>query len=351
MKTVTNRVAKIDHKLWTLFQAIQTTSTELDWQTLLDTANEVARAAFGPSSSEPCDVDLTLHRVLYSIYAGRVAAPWTSGWRDMDDYRFDRLRQIIERAWAESETMRFDGIFGPLPAVDQFEVWSSLHCQKHRSGIEHPLFSWLRDTADHSQLREFLIQETPFDIHFGDVLAKMLPGVYGMAKAEFSKNFWDEMGRGETALMHRQLRLDMTGALGERDDVYLMQIERFCVEELRLANMYFHAVFNRAMLPQAIGMMLATELMVPGRLDQQILGWRRVGWPEEKMRYLLEHTVVDVEHAHGWMHEVVMPLLQVRPDLMPSIALGMARRLEHAAEVCDQMMVLLPRVKPLQAMA
>jgi hypothetical protein len=89
-------------------------------------------------------------------------------------------------------------------------------------------------------------------------------------------------------------------------------------------------------------MMLATELMVPGRLDQQIAGWRRVGLKDESMRYLLEHTVVDVEHANGWMHEVVLPMLERRPDLMADVVLGMARRLAYAAQVCDGMMAFLP---------
>ncbi|MGN4107417.1 iron-containing redox enzyme family protein [Burkholderia gladioli] len=332
------------HGLWPLFLAIEANAGDAAWQRLLNEAGTAAAAAFGAAGSEQVEAELALHRVLYALYAGRIATPWTPGWRDLDHHRFDQLRQVLEQAWSDSETARYGELFGTPPAPEQFEQWASAHCRSHRSNVGHPLFAFLRDTASHEQLREFLVQETPFDIHFGDILAKMLPGVYGAAKAEFSKNFWDEMGRGETELMHRQLRLDMTNALGEADDVYLNDIERFCVEELRLANMYFHAVFNRALLPQAIGMMLATELMVPGRLDQQIMGWRRVGWPEERMRYLLEHTVVDVEHAHGWMHEVVMPMIQARPDLMAPIAFGMARRLEHAAAVCDRMMELLPSV-------
>ncbi|WP_156429355.1 iron-containing redox enzyme family protein [Burkholderia sp. TSV86] len=338
--------ATTGHPVWPLFLGIEAASTEQDWQRLFQAAEDACTSAFGMPGERQASAEMALHRVLYALYAGRIAAPWTSGWRNLDHHRFDRLRQMFEDAWSERETACYRDFFGPLPAPADFEAWATRHCQAHRSNVGHPLFAYLRDTASYAQLREFLIQETPFDIHFGDILAKMLPGVYGAAKSEFSKNFWDEMGRGETAAMHRQLRLDMTSALDEVDDVYLSQIERFCVEELRLANMYFHAVFNRALLPQAIGMMLATELMVPGRLDQQIMGWRRIGWTDDRMRYLLEHTVVDVEHAHGWMNEVVLPLLAKQPELLAPIALGMARRLEHAAEVCDRMMVMLPTVRP-----
>jgi pyrroloquinoline quinone (PQQ) biosynthesis protein C len=342
-----SKVANVrTHELWAGFQQIEGTSTEGEWRRLLQLAQDTAATAFtgGAADASRNAAELALHRVLYALYAGRIAVPWTSHWRNLDYYRFDQLRQVLEHAWAESEEASYGDFLGPLPTVADFPAWATRHCQGHRSNVTHPLFDFLRDTATFDQLREFIIQETPFDIHFGDILAKMLPGVYGDIKSEFSKNFWDEMGRSEAALMHRQLRLDMMQALGEADDVYISNIERFCLEELRLANMYFHAALNRALLPQAIGMMLATELMVPGRLDQQILGWRRIGWPDAKMHYLIVHTVVDIEHARGWMEKVVIPILQGNPDFMSAVALGIARRLEHAGAVCDKMMQLLPAV-------
>jgi pyrroloquinoline quinone (PQQ) biosynthesis protein C len=325
---------------------IQPDASEDRWSSLLCDALGTARTAFAPDASPATRTaaEQQLHRVLYCLYAGRIAVPWTAGWRNLDDARFDELRRILESAWERYERERLADAFGSLPSAKDFAEWATQHCQNHRSNVSHPLFAYLCNQATRAQLREFIVQETPFDIHFGDILAMMLPGVYGQAKSEFSRNFWDEMGRGETALMHRQLRLDMTRFLGEPDDVYLHNVERFCVAELRLANMYFNAVFNRSQLPQAIGMMLATELMVPGRLDQQIMGWRRVGMQDADMRYLLEHTVIDVEHAKGWMDEVVLPMLERENHLMADIVLGMTRRLDHAGAVCDHMIDFLPTV-------
>jgi len=341
-------VASAAHRtLWAAFQSIAATSDEREWAALLELAARTAEQAFSPGT--PADLrklaELHVHRTLYRIYVGRVAVPWSNAWTDLDSYRFDHLRQVLEAAWTRAESGRFADTLGPLPSLDRFPAWARQMCQQDRSNVSHPLFAFLRDEAGIEQLREFIVQETPFDIHFGDILAMMMPGVYGRAKMEFSKNFWDEMGRGDLASMHRQLRQQMTKQLGVDDDVYFADIERFRVEELRLANMYFHAVFNRALLPQAIGMMLATELMVPGRLDQQIAGWRRVGVKDESMRYLLEHTVVDVEHANGWMHEVVLPMLERQPGLIADVVTGMARRLAYAAEVCDGMMDFLPTLK------
>lgn len=327
--------------LWPIFRDRATGADEEQWRDMLDLA---AIAAAGLAQEDGLDPvgELAVHRVLYAIYAGRILVPWSPQWRDLDDVRVDLLRRTLETGWDAAERRRLTGFFGPLPQVADFAGWATHHCQAHRSNVGHPLFDFLSDRASFDQLRSFIVQETPFDIHFGDIVAMMLQGVHGGAKAEFSRNFWDEMGRGDQRLAHRQLRLDMMTALGVREDVHVTEVEAFCLEELRLANMYFHGVFNRALLPQAIGMMLATELMVPGRLDRQIQGWRRVGLDDDTMRYLIEHTVVDIEHAAGWMNEVVLPMLAERPEVMGEIVLGMARRLEHAAAVCDRMMTLLP---------
>jgi pyrroloquinoline quinone (PQQ) biosynthesis protein C len=331
--------------LFCAFREISASASNTQWESLLADTAAACKIAYPASGSGDAAADEALHQMLYSLNAGRVAVPWDDGWKNMDDYRYDQLRQTIETAWAADERRLHGAVIDQLPDAAGFPAWAQAYCQADRSNVSHPLFSFLCERATQAQLREFLFQETPFDIHFGDMLAMMLPGVYGGAKAELSKNFWDEMGHGVPAVMHRELRLQMTRSLGLDDHLYL-DAERFCVEELRLANMYFHAVTHRSLLPQALGMMLATELMVPGRLDQQIQGWRRVGWPEASMRYLLEHVVVDVEHAHGWMEEVVNPLLACRPRLMAEIALGMARRLHHAAAVCDRMMAHLSAIPP-----
>jgi len=107
--------------------------------------------------------------------------------------------------------------------------------------------------------------------------------------------------------------------------------------------MYFSAVFNRKRLPEAIGMMLATEMMVPGRLEEQIKGWRRVGFADENMRYLIDHTIIDIEHAEGWMQKVVKPIIYNEPKIMDDIIMGMARRLYYSEKICESMLEFLTR--------
>jgi pyrroloquinoline quinone (PQQ) biosynthesis protein C len=304
-------------------------------------ARALAHAAFVDGDAE---AQLHTHQLLYSLYSAYLAPPWEHRAVDPQHHSLFQLRQTIEDVWDQVEHRRLASYFDPMPVASDFPKWAATQVARHCSNVSHPLFDFLSDHATYQQLREFIVQETPFDIFFGDILAMMMPGIYGPMKAEFSRNFWDEMGRGDAGQIHRQLRINMMEELDIPVDIHLTEIGRFCVEELQLANMYFHGVVNRRRLPQAIGMMLATELMVPGRLDRQIAGWRRVGLSEQALHYLLEHTVVDIEHAHGWVEQVAVPLVHIHPELIPEIALGLVRRLDYAGIVCDRMLSLLPSI-------
>ncbi len=310
------------------------------WSLLID-AGVLSRHTF--DGTDPA-AELQAHRLLYTMYSRQLAAPWDAHWRKSCDEQ-EQLRRTLEGMWDAAERARLRSYTDNLPTPEGFPAWALELCQAHGSNVQHPLFAFLRDQATFAQLREFILQETPFDIYFGDIIAMMLPALVDGAKCELASNLWDEMGRGVPGRMHRRLRVDMMAAVDIPADVHVRQLERFCLEELRLANAYLHAVTDRSMMTQAMGMLLTTELMVPGRLDQQILGWRRVGLADEKMQYLIEHTVVDPVHAHGWMENVVVPLLRAQPQLMPDLVLGMVRRLEYAGAVCDRMMEHLPGVK------
>jgi pyrroloquinoline quinone (PQQ) biosynthesis protein C len=101
--------------------------------------------------------------------------------------------------------------------------------------------------------------------------------------------------------------------------------------------MYLGLATNRSALTQQLGVLLATETMIPGRFELQIEGWRRHGVDDGTLTYLIEHTTVDVEHAKEWMDGMILPLLAKSPHLMPEIVLGVLRRLDIAGAVCDKL--------------
>lgn len=280
--------------------------------------------------------ELEVHRFLYEINAHRILPPWAEHWRDYEHPALLAAHRRANEAWLAGDRAEFGADLTVPTTPEDFGAWAAETCENHASGVTHPLFDFLADKATFEQLSRFVGQETPFDIHFGDLVALLLPGVHGEQKIELAHNFWDEMGQGEVTITHRQLRLTMMERVGVAPDGYLTDVDDFWLEELRLANMYFQTSADRRLAPQAIGMLLATELVVPGRIDRQIDGWRRVGLTDEEMHYLREHVTVDVEHAQGWLDHVVVPLARTRPDLLREVAIGVLRRLDAALGVCER---------------
>ncbi|HEY7594750.1 MAG TPA: iron-containing redox enzyme family protein [Actinophytocola sp.] len=298
-------------------------------------ADEVSIRAFG--DDDPA-AELEAQRFLYEVYAHRILPPWSPDWRDYTDPVVVNAHRRVGDAWLARDRKVYGAGLEIPTTPEGFGKWATVVCEEHASGVTHPLFDFLAERATFEQLREFQAQETPFDIHFGDLVALLLPGIHGGQKIELAGNFWDEMGNGKLAGTHRQLRLDMMKRIGVPADDYLSNVDFYWVEELRMANMYFQTSADRSLAPQAIGMLQATELVVPGRLERQIEGWRRVGLTDAEMHYLLEHVVVDVEHAEGWLNHVIAPLAAARPDMLPEVAIGILRRLDCALAVCDRAM-------------
>jgi pyrroloquinoline quinone (PQQ) biosynthesis protein C len=296
-------------------------------------ADEIARRAC--RDGDP-GAEIELHQFLYEVNAHRILPPWSPHWHDYEHPVILGAYRKANEAWGEQERQRQGAGLDVPTDAEGFVAWATEVCETHASGVTHPLFGFLADVATFGQLRAFIDQETPFDIHFGDLLALLLPGVHGGQKIELAGNFWDEMGRGKVTETHRQLRFSMMERVGIVPESYIDSIESFWVEELKLANMYFQTSADRRLAPQSIGMLMATELVVPGRIDRQIDGWRRVGLRDEEMRYLHEHVTVDVEHAQGWLDNVVVPLAAERPDLLHEMAIGVRRRLDAALAVCDR---------------
>lgn len=310
-----------------------------EFRALRDEIGELVRRCFDERSAPD---EQLVHEILYAINVASLALPWECPAIGANHPFIAEIRRSIESAWDRDERRRHQAVLDAAPPVAQFEQWITEHVRDHRSNVSHPLFRFLRDDATLDQLRLFFFQETPFDIFHADLITMMMPGVYGVMKEELAKNFWDEMGGGHADVMHRTIRIDTARSLGLDTDAHVREIPRFCAEELALANMYFDSVANRGKLLQAIGMMLATETMVPGRINHQIEGFRRNGLSDDQIYYLTMHAEVDIEHGAGWMRNVVLPLLERYPLALREVLLGVERRLYQAGAVCDRMLSYLP---------
>lgn len=284
---------------------------------------------------------LDANRVLYVINLAHLSMPWVEHAHHVNHPHITRIKYAIETAWEKAEREKYRERIAAQPLTDNFPDAMVALVHGHSSNDVHPLYRFLRDEATFPQLRQFTLQETPLEMLFGDIVALMMPGVYGVAKVELAKNFWDEVGRADEPRIHRNLRAHLMHQIDIEPDFYERDVQLFVREELSLVNMYLSAAMDRSKLTQLVGVMLATELMIPGRFEHLIEGWERLGLKQDGLAYLTEHVTVDAEHAQDWLYKVVQPMLQKNPAVKDEVLLGIMRRLDTAADVSDRLMALL----------
>ncbi len=296
--------------------------------------NELSRQAFYDKDEA---ARLAVHRILYVINLAHLAISWELPAKNLMHPFISSIKYLLEKHWQQSEQSKYDHILSDIPAVENFPAWVKQKVAEHASNELHPLFTFLRDAATFEQMREFFFQETPLEMLFGDILAFMLPGVYGSIKVEFLKNYWDEVGHAEDHRVHRNLRAKLMNTVQIPINCYVQNIELLICEELELINMYLSLATNRPKQSELVGVMLATELMIPNRFQYSIKGWQRVGLKEDDLDYLIEHTSVDQAHSEDWLNQVVMPILINNPAAMSEVVLGIFRRLSIAMSVLDRL--------------
>lgn len=308
--------------------------TATDECELFNYINTLAKKAFIDNDEESL---LSAHRILYVINSAHLANPWKDTPYHLMHPTITQIKYTLDTGLEQSERRKYNKIIKDIPPVSDFSHWIKHFVSNHHSNELHPIFTFLRDKATFEQMREYFFQESPLEMMFGDILAFMLPGVYGNIKVEFLKNYWDEVGHAKDERVHRNLRANLMDHLEIKRDCYISQVDLLIREELELTNLYLSLATNRAKHTQLIGVMLATELMIPNRFQYSIDGWKRLGVEGEVLTYLIEHTSIDEVHAEDWLEHVVIPILQKAPESINDIMLGILNRLDIAVSVLDKL--------------
>lgn len=309
-------------------------SSKEDQNTFLNDMQGVLTSAFGGGNEAAL---LQVHQVLYEINIAHLSVAWINQAKNIHHPFIATVKHTIDRAWEASELEKYQSKLAQLPTVEDFPSWIREVVAEHKSNELHPIFTYLRDEATLEQSTEFFFQETPLEMLFGDIIAFMLPGVYGDIKVEFVKNYWDEVGRAVDEKVHRKLRARMMQKLDMDENCYLDHTELFVREELQLINMYLSMCLDRNRQVELSGALLATELMIPGRFQYLIDGFRRLGFSDYDLHYHIEHTTVDEVHADDLLDHVAMPILQQDGGQMRPLVLGALRRLDTIVEVLDRL--------------
>jgi hypothetical protein len=84
-----------------------------------------------------------------------------------------------------------------------------------------------------------------------------------------------------------------------------------------------------------VGSLFSTEQMGTHRVTQMKKGLVRMGFTEDEIEFTTVHSECDEHHAEDWLERVIVPTVKKRPELLASIAAGVAECLDTSADYLD----------------
>ena len=264
-----------------------------------------------------------LHLRLAALNAKRFlpSLPGASDWRaDVSEQTYDLL---LEGEYLDSERARVhQGATDAPSEAAAFIKWFG-NLRAVGPGQNDPLFPWLADVATMPQMRWFLTQEIAGEAGFEDLTALTQVRLPLRPKLELARNYWDEMGRGQSKGMHGPLLEHLATALDLKPDV-----ENSVWEALALANTMAGLAANRRFAYHSVGALGVIELTAPDRAAAVAQGLKRLGVPAGDRHYFDLHSILDVKHSVSWNAEAIVPLIAAKPECAVAIAEGALMRLE-----------------------
>ncbi len=166
------------------------------------------------------------------------------------------------------------------------------------------VYRWVAEEAGGDELVEFLALEGGPDGGFDDMVAVCQVGIDGAPKLELARNYWDEMGRGDSAQVHTELHRRLVKELGlrrmARSEQPLEALDRSVLGSL-LAT-------NRHLQPEMVGALGLIEMQAGHRCRKVVDGLRRIGAPDGALGFYVEHAAADPRHGKDWLDHVITPL-------------------------------------------
>ena len=234
---------------------------------------------------------------------------------------------LTEGAFLEAERLHAADLAGAAPLdAAAFEAWFQ-QLRDTGPGQHDPLFTYLAEQASLDEMRWFLRQEVAGEAGFEDLVALTQIRLPQRAKMELARNYWDEMGRGQTRAMHGPMLDVLRARFGLDDD----DGQPVVWEALAVGNVLVGLAYNRRYAYQALGALGVVELTAPSRAVRVSEALERLGIERGAGRYFRVHAAIDIAHARTWQDEVITPLVAARPELARSIAEGAIMRLQAGA--------------------
>ena len=244
---------------------------------------------------------------------------------------FERLMLELEARFLGSLTNAVQEDVANVPSDPEgFIAW--FEALEHNGPGQHdPLFNWLASSANLDEMRWYLAQEAAGEAGFDDLTAYTQVKLPERIKLELARNYWDEMGRGNSKGMHGPMLARLVEALALEPS-----IEATVPESLALANSMTAMATRRDYAWHALGALGVIELTAPGRSSAVAAGLKRLGIAGKDRLYFDLHATLDVKHSAAWNQEAIMPAVTEDPRRARAIAEGALVRLTCGARCFDR---------------
>jgi hypothetical protein len=274
-----------------------------------------------PAGVSPANLQLALNNL--NRWRMTPSLPY-SGW-ESDCNKMAEIakleRSFIEESRRKTKTRAATAPSDPAKFIKWFE-----NLKGNGPGQGDPLFSWLANHCSLSEMKWFLTQEVAGEAGFDDLTALTQLRLPVRPKLELARNYWDEMGRGNSKAMHGPLLHGLASYLGLKPEP-----ENVVEESLALANTMAGLAANRCYAFHSIGALGVIEMTAPGRSAATAAGLKRLGVGSKPRTYFSLHAILDVKHSAAWNAEAIMPLIAEDPRRSIAIAEGALMRLEAGA--------------------
>lgn len=192
----------------------------------------------------------------------------------------------------------------------------------------HPWYTAIEHSVSLEALERFFAEE---DIMPGFVpmlqRVEQLP-IPDRAKEAVGRNIRDETIPGQ---VHAELFTQMTDAVKKATPTRLPLEDS---EALYEANLVFlHGYYQDPYF--LIGVLYATELMVPRRATTMLRGLERLGFSGDALKFMTVHCQCDPFHSKEWLEDVIVPCIEQKPSRVHSILGGIQHRLLTSARYLD----------------
>lgn len=249
--------------------------------------------------------------------------------------QIDYLPKITEIAftnklfeWLDLQLISDEYLDSSFPDIWKKKIDSHFPCP-------HLLFTLLAEKSSIDDLKAFIAHDAAVHVPFHDVLAFMQIGTRGKEKVEFLENFSDEVGGHDGHDDHLQIFDEMLNSL----NITPLSDEDISWQALACANTLMALSINRNLYFEAIGYLGCLETLTPARFNKVLQATRRLGIADSNCRFYIEHAECDLEHAEGWITEILIPAANQSIEAKYKITKGLEYRLfisklfwDHIAE-------------------